>query len=125
MARIYKSKSKASRKQLKAVLNADPLKKVYDDLEETARKLMRSDLQLHNANERFDQQISQLHALHRIGACINSTFDIEVILSAISESMAKDLDFEKSGIVFLEKTSRKPLHSAYTGFSAEEYRRFL
>ncbi|HVO32827.1 MAG TPA: ATP-binding protein, partial [Elusimicrobiota bacterium] len=77
------------------------------------------------ANERLDQQISQLHALHRIGASINSTFDLEVILSAISESMAKDLDFEKTGIAFLEKTGQKPFQSAYTGFTAAEYRRLL
>ena len=39
--------------------------------------------------------------------------------------MTKDLDFEKSGIVFLEKNSQRPLQSAYTGFSSAEYRLFL
>ncbi|PYI84699.1 MAG: hypothetical protein DME26_12835, partial [Verrucomicrobia bacterium] len=86
---------------------------------------IRTDYLLHRANERFDQQILQLQALHRIGSNINSTFDLELILSAISESMAKDLDFEKSGIVFLEKSSQRPLQSAYTGFSNTEYRLFL
>ncbi len=101
------------------------LQKAYEELDRNARTLVRTDFQLHRANERFDQQISHLHALHRIGASINSTFDLEVILSAISDSMATDLDFEKSGIVFLEKTGQKPFQSAYTGFSAGEYRRLL
>src|ERR1700690_1368204 len=83
------------------------LRKANEALDRTARPLIRTDYLLHRANERFDQQISQLHALSRIGSVINSTFDLELILSNISESMTKDLDFEKSGIVFLEKTSQR------------------
>ncbi len=121
MARLIKSKLKKGRKK-----NAlTELRIAYEELDRTARTLIRTDYLLHRANERFDQQISQLHALHRIGSSINSTFDLELILSGISESMTKDLDFEKSGIVFLEKTSQKPLQSAYTGFSNTEYRLFL
>lgn len=123
MKRIFKSKSKIIKPRKKK--KNDELKATYEELDRNARTLIRTDLQLHRANERFDQQISQLHALHRIGSSINSTFDLEVILTAISDSMAKDLDFEKSGIVFLEKNSHKPLQSAYTGFSAAEYRQFL
>lgn len=101
------------------------MRKAYEELDRTARTLIRTDYLLHRANERFDQQISQLHALHRIGSTINSTFDLELILSGISESMAKDLDFEKSGIVFLDRNSQRPLQSAYTGFSSAEYRLLL
>jgi len=121
MRRIIKSKSKVGMN--KTGLNE--LRKAYEELDRTARTLIRTDYLLHRANERFDQQISQLHALHRIGSIINSTFDLELILSGISESMTKDLDFEKSGIVFLEKKSQRPLQSAYTGFSSAEYRLFL
>jgi signal transduction histidine kinase len=121
MKRIFKLKSKSRRKSKKT----SELKATYEELDRNAQTLIRTDLQLHRANERFDQQISQLRALHRIGSSINSTFDLEVILTAICDSMAKDLDFEKSGIVFLEKNSHKPLQSAYTGFSAAEYRHFL
>src|SRR5712691_10524018 len=115
MRRIFKPKKKG----------LNELRKAYEELDRTAKTLIRTDYLLHRANERFDQQISQLHALHRIGSAINSTFDLELILSGISESMAKDLDFEKSGIVFLEKNSQLPLQSAYTGFSSKEYRLFL
>lgn len=104
---------------------SDGLKKANEEMDQTARALIRTDLQLHRANERFDQQISQLHALHRVGTLINSTFDLEVILKTIAESMVKDLDFEKSGVVFLEKTGSKPLQSAYQGFTSSEYRIFL
>src|SRR5579864_7463164 len=121
MSRIINSKWKPRGK--KRGLNE--LRKAYEELDRTARTLIRTDYLLHRANEKFDQQISQLHALHRIGSSINSTFDLELILSGITESMTKDLDFEKSGIVFLEKNSQKPLQSAYTGFSGAEYRLFL
>src|ERR1700690_1827833 len=121
MRRIIKSKSKPEIRKK----GINELRKAYEELDRTARALIRTDYLFHRANERFDQQISQLHALHRIGSIINSTFDLELILSGISESMTKDLDFEKSGIVFLEKTSQRPLQSAYTGFSGTEYRQFL
>src|SRR5450755_3053672 len=121
MRRIVKRKLKAHSK--KGALTE--LRKAYEELDRTARALIRTDYLLHRANEKFDQQIWQLHALHSIGSTINSTFDLEVILSGISESMAKDLDFEKSGIVFLEKDSQRPQQSAYTGFSSTEYRLLL
>ncbi len=112
-------KSKRTLRSNKSKLS--DLKKAYEELDRTAKTLIRTDYLLHKANERFDEQISQLHALHRIGSSINSTFDLELILSAISESMARDLDFEKSGIVFLDQHSRRPMQSAYTGFSSHEY----
>jgi signal transduction histidine kinase len=121
MRRIINSKTKTREKSR----GLGELRKAYEELDRTARALIRTDYLLHRANERFDQQISQLHALHRIGSSINSTFDLEIILSGISESMTKDLDFEKSGIVFLEKNSQRPLQSAYSGFSSAEYRLFL
>jgi signal transduction histidine kinase len=121
MRRIFRPKMKTRVK--KHALKE--LRKAYEELDRTARMLIRTDFLLHRANEKFDQQISQLHALHRIGSAINSTFDLELILGGISESMAKDLDFEKSGIVFLEKNSQRPLQSAYTGFSSPEYRHLL
>src|ERR1019366_5083520 len=116
-------KPKLKTRSKKSGLNE--LRKAYDELDRTAKTLIRTDYLLHRANERFDLQISQLHALNRIGSSINSTFDLELILSGISESMTKDLDFEKSGIVFLEKNLQRPLQSAYTGFSGPEYRLFL
>src|SRR5215831_17650422 len=121
MRRNFKRKLKLRKKKR----GLGELRKAYEELDRTARTLIRTDFLLHRANEKFDQQISQLHALHRIGSTINSTFDLELILSGISESMTKDLDFEKSGIVFLEKTSQRPQQSAYTGFSNTEYRLFL
>jgi two-component system, sensor histidine kinase and response regulator len=128
MGRIFraKSKSRAAKKPARRPQKTlSELQRANEELDRTARALIRTDFQLHRTNERSDQQISQLHALHRIGSSINSTFDLEVIMSTISDSMAKDLDFEKSGIVFLEKTSMKPLQSAYTGFTSTEYRHLL
>jgi signal transduction histidine kinase len=125
MRRIISSKLKFRTRTRFRRRTPNKLKEAYEELDRTAKTLIRTDYLLHRANERFDMQISQLHALHRIGSIINSTFDLELILSAISESMAKDLDFEKSGIVFLERNSQKPLQSAYTGFSGSEYRLFL
>src|SRR5690349_7660178 len=98
MARNIRSKMIVKRKKKKSGLQE--LRKAYEELDRTARTLIRTDYLLHRANERFDQQISQLHALHQIGSSINSTFDLELILSSITESMTKDLDYEKSGIVF-------------------------
>src|SRR5688572_1685650 len=121
MSRHIKLKSK----RRKIPRKRDELLEAYEELDRTARTLIRTDFLLHRANERFDQQISQLHALHRMGTSINSTFDLEVILSSISESMTRELDVEKSGIVFLDKNTNRPMQSAYTGFLSGEYRELL
>jgi two-component system, sensor histidine kinase and response regulator len=119
MRRVFKRKTAKPRK-----LPA-PLKKAYEELDKTARTLIQTDLKLHQANERFNQQIVQLRALHRLGTVINSTFDIEEILKTVAELMAKDLDFEKSGVVFLDPKGQKPMQSSYLGFTASEYAHFL
>src|SRR5204863_9950616 len=82
-------------------------------------------LKLHQANEKFNQQITQLHALHRLGTFINATFNVEEILQTVTESMAKDLDFEKTGIVFLEQKGQKPMQSSYLGFHSSQYSHLL
>ena len=69
------------------------LRKAYEELDRTAKTLIRTDYLLHRANERFDLQISQLHALHRVGSSINSTFDLELILSGISGIHDEGLGF--------------------------------
>jgi len=112
---------KRSRKKSKS----DELEKSTQELEATARTLIRTDWQLHRANDRFNTQITQLYALHRVGTLINSTFDLEVIFNTVVDSMSKDLGFDKAGVVFLDKTGTKPLQSAYKGFTSTEYRLFL
>src|SRR6266850_441712 len=116
---------KSKRKSIKPQQTPAPLKKAYEELDRTARTLIQTDLKLHQANERFNQQIAQLHALHRLGTFINSTFDLEEILKTVTESMAKDFDFEKTGIVFLERKGQKPMQSSYMGFSSAEYTHLL
>src|SRR4051812_7920250 len=111
MARVSKRKSARARPA------SAPLKKAYEELDKTARTLIQTDLKLHQANEKFNQQIIQLHALHRLGTFINATFNVEEILQTVTESMAKDLDFEKTGIVFLEQKGQKPMQSSYLGFN--------
>src|SRR6185295_9469212 len=119
MRRLIKRKSQKS-KDVHA-----PLQKAYDELDKTACTLIQTDLKLREANERFNQQIAQLHALHRLGSFINSTFDIEEIMKMVSESMAKELDFEKTGIVFFEKKGQKPMQSCYAGFTSSEFTHLL
>src|SRR5690349_16721850 len=116
---------KFKRKTVKTKKVPAPLQKAYEELDKTARTLIQTDLKLHQANERFNQQIAQLHALHRLGTSINSTFDIEEILKTVTVSMAKDLDFEKTGIVFLDHKAQKPMQSSYVGFTGSEFAHFL
>jgi signal transduction histidine kinase len=76
-------------------------------------------------SDHIDDRLIQLQSLHRVGALINSTFDLEEILKLLSDSMARDLDFDRTGVIFLDKTSQKPFHSAYTNFTPVEFRLVL
>jgi signal transduction histidine kinase len=94
-------------------------------LDSTAHALIRTDLQLRRSNESLERQLQLLHALHRVGMLITSSFDMEVILNALAESMVRDLDFEKSGVILLDRQGAKVIQSAYAGFSAREFLYFL
>lgn len=118
-------KPKTRRKKVQKRHSATPLKKAYEELDRATRTLIQTDLKLHQANDRLNRQISERNALHRLSTFINSTFDIEVIMQTVSELMAKDLDFEKTGIVFLDPKGLKPMQSSYFGFSSAEYKHLL
>jgi len=59
---------------------------------------------LRRAVDHLDERLAQLQALHRIGAVINSTFDLEEILKVVSDAMCRDLDFDRTGMIFLDPT---------------------
>lgn len=73
----------------------------------------------------LDERLIHLQSLHRVSTLINSTFDLEEILKVLSDAMSRDLDFDRSGVVFIDPSTQKPMQSAYTGFSPVEYRLVL
>jgi len=73
----------------------------------------------------WKERISHLQTLYEVGHRINSTFNLEEILQMLTQSMIKDLGFEKSCVVYLDKKGHKPQLSALSGFSPVEFRLVL
>jgi len=80
---------------------------------------------LRRTTDHLDERLIQLQALHRISTLINSTFNLEEILKVLTDSMARDLDFDRTGVVFLDRNSQKPFQSAYASFTPVEFRLIL
>ncbi len=74
------------------------LKKIehaFDNIDEQAKLIVKTDLELNKIQEELDKKISGLSILQRISRAISRTFDKEEIFSRIEMSFLQDLGFDK------------------------------
>ncbi len=96
----------------------DKLRNAYGELDEQAKIIIRTDLELNRAQEQLDKKIDGLYTLHELGKLISSTLDIEKLFSQISEPLILKLGFEKT-IIFLKNKDIQRLEcKAAIGFSS-------
>lgn len=85
-------------KQLKTSLNK--LKRAFDELDEQAKLIVKTDLTLNKTQEELDKKITGLYTLQKISRLTTTTLDENEIFRRINESLISDLGFEKS-IIFI------------------------
>jgi signal transduction histidine kinase len=85
-------------KQLQASLNK--LKRAFDELDEQAKLIVRTDLTLNKTQEELDKKITGLYTLQKISRLTSTTLDENEIFRRIDESLIADLGFEKS-LIFM------------------------
>lgn len=108
-------------KRLKLVL--DKLKKSFDELDEQAKLIVKTDLELNKTQEELDKKISGLYTLQRLSRAISTTLDENQIFERIEESLIIELGFEKALAFSFEKTKNGALGIAVkmqAGYSVEE-----
>jgi len=74
----------------------DNLKKSLDEMDEQAKLVVRTDLELNKTQEELDKKVTGLYALQSLSRAISTTLEENQILSMIEVSYLEDLGFEKS-----------------------------
>ncbi len=97
----------------------DKLKHAYNELDEQAKLIVRTDLQLNKTQQELDKKINGLYTLHELGRTINMTFDIEELFNSIRENFIQKLGFEKFLVILLDEETKKPKCRRWIGFSEE------
>lgn len=98
--------SREEREQIDKMQHAlDKLRNAYGELDEQAKIIIRTDVELNRTQEQLDKKVNGLYTLHELGKLINATLDIEKLFSQITEPLILKLGFEKTIIFLKNKTT--------------------
>jgi signal transduction histidine kinase len=81
-------------KQLQAAVGS--LKKSLDEMDEQAKLIVRTDMELNRTQEELDKKIIGLYALQRLSRAISTTLEENQIFKMIGAPYLEDLGFEKA-----------------------------
>ncbi|MCM8783163.1 MAG: GAF domain-containing sensor histidine kinase [Candidatus Omnitrophica bacterium] len=102
----------------------EKLRQAYNELDEQAKLIVRTDLQLNKIQQELDKKINGLYTLHELGRSINMTFDIEEVFNSIKENFIHKLGFEKFLIITLDEETKKLKCRHWIGFVEEDISQF-
>lgn len=100
----------------------DELLRAYQQLEENAKILVRTDLELHKAKTDLDSQVSKFILLNKLSDEIHATQNPKNILKAICESLVSNLGFEKAWVLYQEREAGSALLVEYGTVPSERPR---
>ncbi|MDP2940600.1 MAG: ATP-binding protein [Candidatus Omnitrophota bacterium] len=90
--------------QLKKSL--EKLKRAFDELDEQAKLIVKTDLALNKTQEELDKKVASLYTLHKISRLISTTLDEDEIFRRINEQAVSELGFEK-GLIIMRGTQEE------------------
>lgn len=89
-------------RQLKTLV--DKLKKSLEEMDEQAKLIVRTDIELNKIQEELDKKITSLYSLQRISRTISTTLQEKQIFKRIDANYLEDLGFEKAcGFLWSDK----------------------
>ncbi|MBI4706831.1 MAG: HAMP domain-containing histidine kinase [Candidatus Omnitrophica bacterium] len=105
-------------KQLQATNQG--LKKSLNEMDEQAKLILRTDIELNKAQEELDKKITSLYALQRMSRAISSTLEENKIFKIIESTGIEDFGFEKSCAFLWDPVKKAFLQQANIGYSQAE-----
>jgi len=85
----------------------DSLKKSLDEMDEQAKLIVRTDMELNKTQEELDKKITGLYALQRLSRTIATTLQEDLIFKMIEPGHLEDLGFEKAcGFLWNDKEKK-------------------
>lgn len=110
----------------KLSLTLDKLKRSFNELDEQAKLIVKTDLALNKTQEELDKKIAGLYTLQHISRLISTTLDENQIFERIEESLSIKLGFEKALAFIFAKTNDGYLGltpKIHVGYNEEETER--
>jgi signal transduction histidine kinase len=96
------------------------LKSALEEMDEQAKLIMRTDMELNKTQEELDKKISGLDILQKLSRDMSTTMEEKQIFNKISNEYLEDLGFEKS-LAFLWNNLKREFHlSLRLGYEESE-----
>jgi signal transduction histidine kinase len=87
------------------------LRRSLDEMDEQAKLIVRTDIELNKTQEELDKKITGLYALQRLSRAMSSSLEEEGVFKIIDAGFLEDLGFEKTcGFLWSSKDAKFSLH---------------
>ncbi|MFC1704620.1 sensor histidine kinase [Candidatus Omnitrophota bacterium] len=102
----------------------DKIKRSFDQLDEQAKLIVRTDLELNKTQEELDKKVTGLYTLQRISHLVSTTLDENELFSRIKQPLISALGFEKALILIFDQQHGYAWKTTF-GFSQDQLQAFL
>ncbi|MDD4910640.1 MAG: ATP-binding protein [Candidatus Omnitrophica bacterium] len=99
---------------------AEKLNRSLKEMDEQAKLIIRTDMELNKTQEELDKKVSGLYTLQKISRALSVTFDENKILKHLTRSDVEELGFEKCLIFMLRASEQLFSPVLLIGYSAQE-----
>lgn len=96
------------------------LKATCEELDQNTKIIVQTDVELRRTQEQLDERIRGLYALHDLGKSINVTFDINNLLTLITDALMLKLGFEKTLMAIFEEEKSSIKIKRLLGYDQKE-----
>ncbi|MFH1655879.1 MAG: GAF domain-containing sensor histidine kinase [Candidatus Omnitrophota bacterium] len=102
----------------------DKLKRSFDQLDEQAKLIVKTDLELNKTQEELDKKVAGLYTLQKISRLVSTTLDEDEIFRRIQQPIISELGFEKCFVLMYDK-KRQFCSKICSGYSKDELDKIL
>lgn len=97
------------------------LKRSFSELDEQAKLIVKTDLELNKAQEESDKRLNGLEALQKTSRLISTTLDEDELFHRLDQALLTDIDFERSMVLLFDDDKQLRTRVSH-GFSQEGIR---
>jgi signal transduction histidine kinase len=101
-------------------LEAEKLKKSLEEMDEQAKLIVRTDMELNKTQEELDKKITGLYALQRLSRAVSTTLEENQIFKMIEAPYLEDLGFEKACAFLWNDKEKKFIDHINIGYLKDE-----
>lgn len=99
------------------------LKRSLDEMDEQAKLIVRTDMELNKTQEELDKKITGLYALHNLSRAVSTTLEEKQIFNMVDSTYLQDLGFQKACAFLWQTRDEKFVLKAQIEFFPEEIER--